>query len=113
MTKTRSKTIRIHNERHIPVLQLCDKTEYQLTRDIISDCTELIDKIENGTLIELPCKVGDTVYEINSCSNKVNEIKARHLWDILRWKDDNLFGRWLFTNKAEAEQKLRELKDKI
>ena len=25
---------------------------------------ELEDKINNGTLIELPCKVGDTVYEV-------------------------------------------------
>ena len=46
-------TLRIHNEQHIPVLRLCDKTEYQLIRDIISDLTELIEKIENGTLIEL------------------------------------------------------------
>lgn len=25
---------------------------------------ELEDKIENGTLVELPCKVGDVVYEV-------------------------------------------------
>ena len=25
---------------------------------------ELEDKIENGTLVELPCKVGDTIYEV-------------------------------------------------
>lgn len=85
---------------------------WQYSQEQIAERLALLeDKIENGTLIELPCKVGDTIYEINSCSNKVNETKARHLWDILRWKDDNLFGRWLFTDKAEAEQRLKELKD--
>ena len=32
--------------------------------DAIARLAELEDKIENGTLIELPCKVGDMVYEI-------------------------------------------------
>jgi hypothetical protein len=31
--------------------------------DLYNRLAELEDKIENGTLIELPCKVGDTVYE--------------------------------------------------
>jgi hypothetical protein len=30
---------------------------------------ELEDKIEQGTIIELPCKVGDTVYVIASCND--------------------------------------------
>lgn len=33
--------------------------------DIYKRLAELEDKIENGTLAELPCKVGDTVYEID------------------------------------------------
>ena len=37
------------------------KTENQQLKDRIA---KLENKIENGTLIELPCKVGDTVYEI-------------------------------------------------
>lgn len=32
---------------------------------VIKRLAELEDKIENGTLLELPCKVGDTVYELD------------------------------------------------
>lgn len=38
------------------------KTESQVIDEIVYDCREILDKIEQGTLIELPCKVGDTVY---------------------------------------------------
>ena len=33
--------------------------------DCLNRLAELEDKIEQGTLIELPCKVGDTVYFID------------------------------------------------
>ena len=89
---------------------------------------ELEDKIENGTLIELPCKVGDTVYwcaefphskEIDVCFGKVKQITINPqglLWfsisvrvgrrfDTL--KED--FGKTIFLTKAEAEAKLKEL----
>ena len=38
---------------------------------------ELEDKLENGTLIELPCKVGDTVYELIHCISSTNQKKYR------------------------------------
>ena len=48
---------------------------------------ELEDKIENGTLIELPCKVGDIVYEIcKDCLNcaYVKEVPYEYdCWCIL------------------------------
>lgn len=31
---------------------------------LINRLAELEDKIENGTLVEPPCKVGDTIYEV-------------------------------------------------
>lgn len=31
---------------------------------VVNRLAELEDKIENGTLVELPCKVGDTIYEV-------------------------------------------------
>lgn len=88
---------------------------------------ELEDKIENGTLIELPCKVGDIVYKI--FGEKVCEMKAvaipllisphgaylsvtaenrRHACLTLEYTD---FGKTVFLTKAEAEKKLKELKD--
>lgn len=122
-------TLRIHNERHIPVLQLCDKTEYQLIRDIISDLTELIEKIEDGTLIEFPCKVGDTVYCVYSYCEDYAEIycgKIRCLsisqngtkWFSVVYDNgfapehilDEDWGITVFLTKAEAEARLKELR---
>ena len=39
---------------------------------------ELEDKIENGTLIELPCKVGDTIYTIEFISSWTDYIIEQH-----------------------------------
>ena len=43
-----------------PQIKGCLDRERELEKQV----AELEDKIENGTLIELPCKVGDTVYVI-------------------------------------------------
>jgi hypothetical protein len=69
--KENIETLCTHNERHIPVYHITDgkKHEIDLIREIVSDCREILDKIEQGTLIELPCKVGDTVYVIASCND--------------------------------------------
>ena len=39
---------------------------------------ELEDKIENGTLVELPCKVGDTVYAISE--SRIEECCCRSIF---------------------------------
>ena len=86
----------------------------------IERLAELEDKIENGTLIELPCKVGDTVYEANYKNSKVYchtvyKIELRECL-IVYWidgkgsKDYGYFGKDTFLTKAEAEAKLKELK---
>ena len=83
---------------------------------------ELEDKLENGTLIELPCKVGDTVY----CIYRDDDYEY--------WIEEALVHDFIYTNygeidigtecrmlgkvyrycvcltKAEAEKKLKELK---
>lgn len=92
---------------------------------------ELEDKLENGTLIELPCKVGDTVYVLNRankpqkmilnapdirchcvdednlcmalCSDKKNKICA------YRFMNDNSdIGKKVFLTKEDAEKVLEE-----
>lgn len=96
---------------------------------------ELEDKIEQGTLIELPCKVGDTVYlpwEYGGvCSiayltvthiildTKKSYIRTDFETDIEDyWEkykggqyDFSDFGKIIFTNKAEAEKRLKELQE--
>lgn len=44
--------------------QFCDDI-YEIKEQAHTRLCDLEDKIENGTLIELPCKVGDTIYFAN------------------------------------------------
>lgn len=93
------------------------KKDYWETKSLPLNYGELItrlwileNKIENGTLIELPCKIGDTVYELErylSCD-------AKDYWEIEEetfelWMLD-LLGKTIFLTKSEAEDRLRELK---
>lgn len=86
---------------------------------------ELEDKIENGTLVELPCKVGEIMYEVidgipiqewkieSICFNRAypkGVIWAERTRDFVQWKFwiEDCGTKW-FTDKAEAEAKWREL----
>lgn len=101
-----------------------DKKDYREERDRLDDMVYqklcyLEDKIENGTLIELPCKIGDTFWYI-SLANHVEEDKIVNI--LLR--DGMCLGERLvteiylrdlgkswFLTKNEAEAKLKELKE--
>lgn len=96
-------------------------------RVAIDRLAELEDKLENGTLIELPCKVGDKFYQVvkglpihewevetivfgNIYSPKNYVMTARRTKDLAFWKfwsED--IGETIFLTKAEGEAKLREL----
>ena len=103
--------------------------------EIIHRLAELEDKIENGTLIELPCKVGDKVYaphwhfgewdiivpyqitNITITQNKKLEwIKKYRAMEVVEgktidWQLNFAFdeiGKTVFLTKAEAESKLKE-----
>lgn len=81
---------------------------------------ELEDKIENGTLVELPYKVGDTVYTVEySYSHNQWFVAGHEVAEISIDKNDiylkDYYGVYLcnpFLTKPEAEAKLRELKEK-
>lgn len=84
---------------------------------------ELEDKIEQGTLIELPCKVGDVLYYVNKYEptprieeNKVHTIEIYECRDGLTiriWTQNGTFYADkmpnVFKTKSEAEAKLKEL----
>ena len=99
---------------------------------------ELEDKFENGTLVELPCKVGDTVWCLiaqgrlgtiyttgEAIPRKVNriildghkvEIYTKRLNYYSNGNDNgcNYYGYFdetVFLTKAEAEQRLKELQN--
>jgi hypothetical protein len=114
-----------------------DERHYEKVNDIETICrklnrlAELEDKIENGTLIELPCKVGDKLYtlcckgynyggwyiketcvsEINLFPNGINVIEKQvdERGICFYYKIDlSLFNKVIFLTKAEAEAKLKE-----
>jgi hypothetical protein len=83
---------------------------------------ELEDKIENGTLIELPCKVGDTVWYIKNYGfgrYKVEDMRVvgfnfsnypdeKTIWVVGAYEEQS---RNIYKTKAEAEEKLKELQN--
>lgn len=86
---------------------------------------ELEDKIENGTLVELPCKVGDMMYEVFKnhkppCiqQTKVEKVIVTNKGLRLKLERNSVYetsisslGKTLFDNEEEAEKKLEELKN--
>lgn len=79
---------------------------------------EIEDKIENGTLVELPCKVGDTataVIDTFAYDNSVQKVKIEGLAYIVKDENGDMTFQHisrLFHTKAEAEEKLKELREK-
>ena len=88
---------------------------------------ELEEKIENGALVELPCKVGDVMYEVigdayideweieSICFNKTypkGVIWAKRTRDFAHWKFwiEDCSTKW-FATKAEAEKRLEEIRN--
>lgn len=85
----------------------------------VTRLAEIEDKIENGTLIELPCKVGDKVYVPffkTVYSFKIVKVEIYEEQIVLIDDSNNpIFlgelGNTVFFTKAEAEQKLKELRE--
>ena len=104
-----------------------DERHYEEVNDIDTICeklnrlAELEDKIENGTLIELPCKVGDTGYCIYRDDDYEYWIEAEEVVDFIINDCDidigtacrmigKVYREEIFLIKAEAEAKLLEIK---
>ena len=80
---------------------------------------ELEDKIENGTLIEIPCKVGDNAVAIidTLCyPNAIYNVKLKDLAYIVEDENGDVTFQHItriFRTEAEAEAKLKELRGKV
>ena len=77
------------------------------------------DAEEQGWLLRLPCKVGDTVYKVDRVSNKIKQHKVVK-FEVVRAVDQvdfenfdycflHHFGKTVFLTKSEAEAKLKEM----
>lgn len=103
----------------------CIKPEPCKIPQMIHRLAELEDKIENGTLVELPCKVGDVVYEVFKnhrppCiqQTKVEKVIVTNKGLRLKLERNSVYetsvsslGKTLFNTQEEAEKRLEELKN--
>lgn len=119
--------IKQHNEMGLPVKHITkgQKYEVEVIDEIVRDISSIIEKMENETLIELPCKVGQTVYmlfegEITPLLiTRISTIET--VGEFSRCYDatgknvatsftDSHIGKTMFLTKDEAEQKLKEMR---
>ena len=75
--------------------------------DALDKLAEYEDLEEQGRLISLPCKVGDTVYHV--VQGRIVEVSNVDLFFLLLSVAENRFNNSVFLTKAEAEQKLKEM----
>lgn len=100
---------------------VCRDCDYEQV--IVNRLAKLENKIENGTLIELPCKVGDKIYfetwEDNGSTSigvKGHKVASFEINAIINGKYGKTYiplkavGIDVFLTKAEAEKKLEELR---
>ena len=97
--------------------------QYHLFTECYDRLREFEDKIENGTLIELPCKVGDTVYytlkdedlfvgKIVGIAIEPNGTWVHAIYNtgLHMWHKSEDIGKDIFLIRSEAEKKLEELR---
>lgn len=73
---------------------------------------DTLEKLKEGKLIELPCKVGDTVYQVDV--ERIYESKVKNIifdTDGGLAFDQNAIGTSILLTKEEAEKKLEELRE--
>ena len=78
---------------------------------------ELEDKIEAGTLVEIPCKVGDNavaIIDTLAYPNAIYNVKLKDLAYIVEDENGDVTFQHItriFGTKAEAEKRLREIRN--
>lgn len=93
--------------------------------NVLQKLTDYEDLEEQGFLLRLPCKLGDTIYSIAN-DGKIYPVKATRevrivngvlhiICESCRYSDlvsyDDI-GKTIFLTKSEAEQKLKEMENK-
>ena len=97
-------------------------------RQVLDKLAEYENAEEQGLLLRLPCKVGDTVYEVQQLRKRIQQytIISIHIshsrilfgWEVKDGKGiysnlngfcDYAIGKTIFLTQKEAEQKLKEM----
>lgn len=98
----------------------CGENSYDYKNLLIERLGKYEDLEEQGRLIKLPCKAGDTIYGLHKamvCELDTETIgiskmpSGEILYLIDGWElDKGDFGKTVFLTKSEAEAKLKELR---
>ena len=83
----------------------CGENSYTYKGLLLEALGKYEDADEQGLLLRLPCKVGDTVYLIKSDEKVVPRTADMQFLGIL-W---DYYGKEWFLTQTEAEQKLKEM----
>ena len=104
----------------------CDVETHYCNEAVKSCLAELEDKIENRTLVALPCKAGDTIYEVFKYhkppfiqQTKVEKIIVTEKGLKLKLARNSSYetsiaslGKTLFLTEEAAEAQIKELQEK-
>ena len=100
--------------------------EHRQVKEYLEELKRYRDLEEQGLLLQLPCKVGDTVYAIGFNNNKPIIYESVVLNILITEKEivfnvkvdefevnsqlkQSMFGKTVFLTKEEAKQKLKEM----
>ena len=84
----------------------CGENSYNYKNLLIEKLGKYEDAEEQGLLLRLPCKVGDSIYSVIEDGLTIIELKFS-LDFYVRRKND--IGKTVFLTQTEAEQKLKEM----
>lgn len=89
----------------------CCCCDFGFDEELREHLGHLEDKIENGTLVELPCKVGTKIYIVGESDFCIPKYQ---MWeDEFCLEDVERFGDTVFITKDEAEKRLQELRGEV
>lgn len=101
-------TIKIKNGYFFRLPNVSDrKAQDEYIEKLSKKIGEYEDAEEQGLLLRLPCKVGDTVYSVVKDGLQIIELKFSLELYARRMSD---FGKTVFLTKEEAEQALADMK---
>lgn len=94
----------------------CDFTKETCCQELQDRLAELEDKIERGTLMELACKKGDKVYQVDCVRvYELTVLSIRVFHNKFYYEtqgvgfDNTAIGESIFLTREEAENRLKEM----
>ena len=89
----------------------CEPNEAKKILKLAEKLKQYEDMEEQGRLLRLPCKVGDSVYRFGYADGKVYKVQKlviRILANLVAIMESGEFGKSVFLSLEEAENKLKK-----